>query len=178
LPFRRRRPNPFKGKQAYKHVVTNEAQGDFSAAVTTVEVILGVDNPLIANTTNVQVKAKCIGVYMEVIYSYALVPANVKRNDLHWVLYYSPQGLISGSNVNPLTQGTQQAKTYVIKSGVLSINDPGMCTTKVAGYVSIPKKFRSYMLGDKLRFAFISSVGTGNAAEFISTKFIYKELRG
>jgi len=178
MPFGRRRRNPFIGKQSYKHVITSEAQGDFSAAVTTVVIANGADNPPIANTTQVQARGKVMGIYMELVYSYALVPANVKRNDLHWVLYASPQGAITGTSVSPLTLGGLTAKNYVFKSGVLSINDPGMCTTKISGYVRVPKKFQRLMLNDAFRLAFISSVGTGNAAEFMSFKAIYKELRG
>lgn len=173
-----RRRSPFTGRQAYKHIVTSGVQGTFDATQTTVDLIRGVDNPVITNTEQVQTQAKVMGFYFELRYAFALIPTGQKQNDLHWALYFSPQGLISGATIAPIDTGFSQAKTYIIKQGTLSIDWNSMNTQAVTGYVPIPPKYQRFMLGDRLRLVFQSAKSSGSSLEYMNVKIVYKELRG
>lgn len=175
----RSRRNRGRPPQMYKHVVDTEAQGDFSAAVTTIDIVVGLDNPVLGNTTNVEARAQVRNIFMELSYSYInnTVPAANNQNSLHWVMYYTPQSSIAGSAVSPAGQGSVAAKAYIFKSGKLDIDFATQRVAKTVGVIKVPRKYGTIMNTDKIRLAFQSVHFMSANSENISFKAIYKEIR-
>lgn len=157
--------------QKYKHQVDNGAVAvNMAAAVTTNVIVVGLDNPVIANATNVQARGKVLALYME------LTCQNFFANGIQvfdWCLQYSPQSGIGA--VDPTLVGTNTGKNYVFKSGNLSVAQ--FQTGKSFGLIKIPSKYSRFMNTDVIYFNIRSRVNNG-ATDAYQVKFIYKEIRG
>lgn len=159
--------------QRIKHVVNNSGQGvNMQAAVTTTIIAVGIDNPLIANTTNVASRSRVKAIYMELKFSNRT--AGSAPQTLYWNLQYNPQG--SGSAVDPTNSGASNAKNYVFKSGQIAVTE-GQPPGKVFGLIKVPNKYQRLMNGDVIQLNLRSFNNLANTDDYES-HIIYKEIRG
>lgn len=160
-------------KQKYKHQVDAGALAvNMSAATTTNVIIAGVDNPVLASTTNVQAKAMVTGFYFE-LHVKSTYGADVLQV-FDWCFQASPQSAIGA--IDPTTVGANAGKAYVFKSGQLPVA-PGAYTASVRGFIRIPRKYSRFMNTDVIYFNIRSRNATA-ATDNYQLKVIYKEVRG
>lgn len=175
MSFRRRSLRRMVNRQLqkYKHIVEFDAVNvNMSAGTTSNVIIVGVDNPVIANTTNVSARAKVRTLYFELDVFNAAVAPNIQH--FHWTFQASPNSGVAV--VPPNNQGSQNPKNYVFKSGMIPVNDAAK-SGKVYGTIKIPTKFQRFMNTDVIYFNIITQYNLANTDGY-HLKVFYKEVRG
>lgn len=159
--------------QKYKHqVYTNANAANMSGITTTNIIVVGLDNPVLANPTNVTARARVKGFYFELTVNSTAAVATTQQ--FYWNFQASPQSSIGA--VNPTTVGTSASKNYVFKSGVIPVQ-PSSAPAKIFGFVKIPSKYQRFMNTDVIYFNISSLQGNG-ATDWYNLMVVYKEIRG
>lgn len=158
--------------QKYKHIVDASFVNTANTVTQATAVASGADNPIITSPTSVQARARIKAIYMEVTFA-----NNTIKQNFHWIMWARPQSALSSPTPN--TTGQSTAKSYIFKSGMVSLDTVGQgpSTTTVRGIIKVPSKYQRLMNSDAIYFSYVTDFGAANT-DNVTCKFIYKEVRG
>ncbi len=173
MPFRRRSMH-LRPIQSVKHIVDLQG-GVVGATKTENTLVVGVDNPAVANVTEVQKGARVSALYLNV---QVIVTANTALKNIYMMLYKNPANLITPGNVpDANVQDTVAFKKFVFHTEMRMGSDTNdsIPITLFNGVIRIPKQYQNQRLNDTINLQLFSP-GSGNNWDFC-IQCIYKEYQ-
>ncbi len=152
-----------------KHVVTVQ-QGVTAGGVSTDQVVLTKDAPVLANTEEVITGSTVNAIFLDVS---LYVVGGAGLANAYMIIYKNPGGNLT--NITPNTQGANDNKRYVIHTEMVMLQQSaqGNPRTLFKGVIRIPKGFRRFGPNDSLTLR-VQVPGVSVDLCFLA---IYKEYR-
>ena len=160
--------------QSTKHIVDLQG-GIIGNATERRTLVTAVDNPVLANTSNVASGSKVSSMYLNVT---VLSQANTALNNIYFMIFKNPQGNIPDSEIPPANQvGSSEFKRQVFHQEMRMLSDASnsIPSTMFQGVLKIPRIFHTMRVGDQIGINFFSP-GAGNDVDFC-VQCIYKSYR-
>lgn len=161
-----------------KHVVEGFPIGDTGAAVKTIDIAVGTENPdPYTNPTNVRNGSLITAITCQIDFDATLV----STVGFDWYVWFNIAG--AQAVVNP-AGGVNISKTKnqifhqdggiqdTIADTAAAITNVGIMKWRLT--INIPKSYQQINFGDKIQFVYYSTVGGG--ANNLKYRFIYKEI--
>ncbi len=169
MVFRRRMSNALRPVHRIKHVIDNQF-GVVIGTPTTVNLILAVDAPVLANVTEVETGSKVNGIYLKVEVN---ATTSAALSNAYMMVFKNPGGNLTFGNPNVI--GADDNKRYVIHQEMVMLQqqDGSNPRTLFNGVIVIPRGYRRFGPNDILQIEVFSPGVTLNAC----LQAHYKEFR-
>jgi len=161
--------------KSYKHIV--DTSGLVTNVVSISDVIVGADNPTLANVAQVETASTVSAIFLNVQVYRVAVSSGVAR--FYFIVWKNPGGALI--TPNPSATGSDADKRHIIHQEMIVLNNSPPVDgqtfprTMFKGVIRIPRNLKRFGINDKLSVAFITPDSTGTAN--FCLQCIYKEFR-
>ncbi len=172
--FNRRMGNRLRPINSTKHIVDLQGGIPGNAAERRI-IVKSVENPLLANVTDVSPGSKVFSLFLNI---QVISTAETSLNNTYWYIFKNPGGNIPTSEQVPANAvGTADFKRQVFHQEMAMLSDPAdsIPMTMFKGVLRIPKVFNTMRIGDEIGINFFSP-GASNTQNYC-VQSIFKEYR-
>ncbi len=167
-----RRTNSLRPIHSVKHIIDN--QGGVAAGIKTViNIATAVDNPVLANRTEVDKGSKVNSLFLNV----QVVPSGAATfHNAYFIIYKNPQGHIPAADISKANQtGVNEFKRQIFHTEMAMLGDDGdsIPITLFKGVLKVPKIFRTMRMDDEISLQLYTDSGTFD----FCVQCIYKEYQ-
>jgi len=162
--------------QSVKHIV-DTASSTILAVLTAVPVVIAVDNPVLAQVTNVASGSTVSSIFLRVeiisTTSYTQVPR------VYMTVFKNPGNNLGSPNAN--ASGSDDAKRYIIHQEMAMVSGVPATSefprTLFQGVIKIPPRLKRFGYNDRLVVLLQNGVGETTGIANVCVQCIYKEFR-
>ncbi len=152
-----------------KHILDNQG-GLVGGTQTFVNLVKGVDNPLLANPIDVQVGARVNSIFLNVIVASS---NTASLANVYMMVFENPSTALTMPNANAVGVSDHKKQVFHQEMTMTEKNTTAIPRTLFKGVLSIPKHFRRIGQDDTIAVALFSP---GNTFDYC-VQCIYKEYR-